>query len=193
MCKLRSMRKPAFLAIVMAGCSSELEIAPVVDAEGDWTAEFLVNTSADTPGDDVNPFGTLVLGAAEYVPDDIEHIPGEWVGNATFESDAYAAQGSLTDPDVDAEGNPLYENVGKVVLRGTWRTDAEEVGFEDTEGDPYIEISLSCEEVNLTSDRKDLQAICGDPFVTNLDFGCSRPDGSTTLQCFSGQVVFRRK
>jgi len=190
------MRAFYLLVVGLVGCSSELELAPVIDAEGEWSAEFLVNTTTTVAGDEVNPFGTLTLGPAEYVPDSIDHIPGDWVGSATFESIAYAAQGDLQDPDLDEDGMPLYENVGTVVLRGTWRSDAEEVGFEDDEIDPYLEIELACEEVNLTSDRTDLQAICGDPFFANLTASCTRPEGSSTMQCnFTvefDQIVFSK-
>ncbi len=167
------------------GCSSSgPELAEPIDVQGDWTADFLVNTSDTTTGKEVSSFGDLTLGPAAY-----ESSGDRYNGGATLISTVYAPQGSLDNPTMDAEGEIVQEQVGTVTLRGTW--DAETY-----DGVTSFELNVNCEEIKLSAQRPDLMAVCGAPgFDTSVNAGCRKPDGATTLQCQfgAGDIVFHRK
>jgi hypothetical protein len=171
--------------VFVLGCSgSSPELPPAVDVVGSWTADFLVNTSGDTTGKEVSPFGVLTMETGAY-----QDSSNEFVGKATMASTVYAPQGSVDNPQTDAQGEVLVELVGTATLRGTWKSGAYE-------GNTSLDVALSCEEIKLSKSRPDLMAVCGSPgFDASVYVPCSRPDGATTLQCQfgAGDIVFHRK
>ncbi|MEO7329210.1 MAG: hypothetical protein ABI193_11570 [Minicystis sp.] len=171
--------------LFLIGCGgSSTDLPPAVDVVGKWTAEFLVNTSADTVGDEVSPFGELTMETGAH-----EESSNNFVGKVTMLSTVYAPQGSVQNPKMDAEGNILVEVVGTATLRGTWSSGAYE-------GNTSLDLALSCEEIKLSKDRPDLMAVCGSPgFDASIGVSCQRPDGTTTMQCHfgAGDIVFHRK
>lgn len=155
-----------------------------VDVLGTWSADFLVNTSETTSGQEVNPFGELTFGAAAY-----QSSSDQYVGKATMVSTVYAPQGSLDNPTLDASGEILDELVGTATLRGTWESPVYE-------GSTSFDLLLNCEEVELSAQRPDLMAVCGSPgFDASVFSSCTRPEGATTIQCSFGasDIVFHRK
>lgn len=171
--------------LFVLGCSgSSPELPPAVDVVGTWTADFLVNTSGDTAGDEVSPFGELTMETGVY-----QDSSADFVGKVTMLSAVYAPQGSVQSPSTDDQGEVLVEQVGTATLRGTWSSGAYE-------GNTSLDVSLSCEEVKLSKSRPDLMAVCGSPgFDASVGVSCTRPDGATTLQCQfgAGDIVFHRK
>lgn len=172
------------LPLLCACGSSTPETPAAVDVVGTWTADFMVNISAASPGDDVAHFGDVTFAASTY-----QSSSDENVGTAELISVVYASQGSLQDPTLDPEGNPLAEAVGTVTYRGTWHSTAYE-------GNPDFTIDVTCEEVKLTANRPDLQATCGaQGFDTSVYADCTRPEGATTFHCAfgAGDITFHRQ
>jgi hypothetical protein len=177
------MRHVTFLCFFALGCASSEDPEEVpIDVEGEWTADFLLNTTAATPGRDKTKFGDLLLAEPTY--DEGHEQP--WKGNAKLTAVAHAPQGSLQNPTLDDMGEVLYEPVGTLVYRGIWRAREDATDFS---------VNVDCEEVMLSADRPDLQAVCGDPFPVDVSFDCNRPEGGTTINCSFGsdQAVFFRK
>jgi hypothetical protein len=172
-------------SLFLLGCSSSTpELPSPVDVVGTWNADFLMNTSDATTGNEVSPFGTLTMETGAY-----DESSDQFVGKAKLLSTVYAPQGSSQNPLTDAQGEVLVELVGTATLRGTWSSDA-------FDGNTDVSISLNCEEITLSKDRPDLMAVCGSPgFDASVGVGCTRPNGSTTLQCQFGvgDIVFHRK
>lgn len=170
--------------LVIVGCSSaERPLPDPIDVKGEWTADFLLNTSTASPGKEQNNFGDLSLAAGKYDSRGVLYV-----GDAVLSPVAFAAQGSLQDPTLDDQGQILYELVGNLVYRGTWEASAYE-------GETSFVLDVHCEELKLTVNRPDLQGVCGDPFPIGIYSRCERPDGATTIDCAfdSGDVVFHRK
>ena len=106
--------------MVLAGCGTTLPDEPTpVDVVGTWSADFLVNTTTASVGDDVSHFGDLTMKASTYQSSSNQHV-----GNVELKSVIYAAQGSIQNPKMDAEGKPLAEAVGTALYAGTWTSNA---------------------------------------------------------------------
>ncbi|HMY17622.1 MAG TPA: hypothetical protein PKA58_14970 [Polyangium sp.] len=170
---------------LLAGCggSEGPTYAPPVDVVGSWTADFLLNTSTNASGPDVSPFGVVTLEESTF---EEGGSPIIYTGKATAVFKSYAVQGTVDMPKSDGNGDVLYEQIGTVTYAGKWTNREDTVAFE---------LHLSCQQLEITAMRPDVQAVCGAPgFEASAYATCHKSEGSATFTCKFGtnEIVFSR-